>query len=255
MVIPLGLQIQTAVNEKGEYAEKTRVTHDCSFQYSRGFSLNSSIDSDKIPVCRFGMALRRFLHQIHNARLRHPQKKIYIIKTDLDAAYRRIHVHPTIALKQVSIVDQIAYIGLRLPFGSMPAPSLFCTISDAVFDLAQDLVDDESWQVDYLYSPNQHKLPTKSEMNDSIPFVQAKPLLVKVPDRDCFIDGYIDDGIAASVDVDNNLLKLQNCAPLAIHLIFRPLGDEKVLRKDPLSDKNCKESSLLLRKSASSVGI
>ena len=62
-------------------------------------------------------------------------------------------------------------------------------------------------------------------MNDSIPFVQAKPRLVKVPDRGCFIDGYIDDGIAACVDINDNLEKLQNCAPLAIHLISHPLGD------------------------------
>ena len=99
MVIPLGLQIQMAFNEKCEYAEKTRVAHDCSFQYSGGFSLNSSIDSDKIPECRFGMAIRRFLHQIYNTRLRHQHKKIYNIKTDLDMTYHRIHVHPTIALK------------------------------------------------------------------------------------------------------------------------------------------------------------
>ena len=237
MVIPLGLQIQMAVNEKGEYAEKNRVTHDCSFQCSGGFSLNSSVDSDKIPACRFGMYLRRFLHQIQHARLKHPKENIYIIKTDLDAAYCRINVHPHIALKQVSIVDSIAFIGLRLPFGSMPAPSLFCTISDAVFDLALDLVEDETWQVDSIHSPNQHKLPDNTNMNESIPFVKAKPLLVKVPDRDCFIDGYIDDGITGCVDINDNMKKLQNCVPLAIHLLFRPLGHEEVDRKDPLSDK------------------
>ena len=99
MVIPLGLQIQMAVNEKSEYAEKACVTHDCSYEYTSGFSLNSSIDDDKIPECRFGIALRRFLHQIHHARLKYPNKKIYIIKTDLDAAYRRINVHPNIAAK------------------------------------------------------------------------------------------------------------------------------------------------------------
>lgn len=137
----------------------------------------------------------------------------------------------------MSIVDNIAYIGLRLPFGSMPAPSLFCKISDVVFDRAQDLVEDPSWDVNSLHSPNQNKLPNRTEMNDIIPFIQAKQLLVQVPDRDCFLDGYIDDGIAAYVDIDNNVNKLQNCVPLPIHLIFRPLGGEIVERKDLLSDK------------------
>ena len=137
----------------------------------------------------------------------------------------------------------------------MPAPSLFCKISDAVFDLAQDLVEDPTWNIEEIHSPNQHKLPQKTAMNDSIPFTPAKKLLVPVPDRDCFLDGYIDDEIAACVDIDNNVTKLQNCVPLAIHLIFRPLGGELIQRKDPLSDKkNCREKVPPQKRNMSSVG-
>lgn len=85
---------------------------------------------DQIPPCEFGMALRRFLHMIHKARLDHPTTKIYLLKTDLDSAYRRMHVNPSIALKQVSIIGKIAYISCRLPFGSSPAPALYSVMSD-----------------------------------------------------------------------------------------------------------------------------
>lgn len=54
-------------------------------------------------------------------------------------------------------------------------------------------------------------------MNETLPFVKAKPLLVKVPDHDCFIDGYIDDGIATCVNIGDNVRRLQNFVPLAIH--------------------------------------
>ena len=201
MMIPLGVAKQLAVNDKGEYVDKYRVTHDCSYEYSFGASLNSSVDFEALPDCKYGKALIRFLHQIHIARFLHPIKKIYMVKTDLDAAYRRVHVHPRIAIKQISIIDKIANIGSRLPFGSSPAPSLYCIVSDIVFDLANDLLEDPSWDFMSLHSPNKPKFPPPVDMDDSIEFQRAKKLLPPVPYRDIFIEGYVDDGIGACVDI------------------------------------------------------
>ena len=44
LIIPLGVACQLAVNEEGNYVDKFRVTHDCSFNYSFGLSLNSAVD-------------------------------------------------------------------------------------------------------------------------------------------------------------------------------------------------------------------
>ena len=97
------------------------------------------ISSETIPVLKE----LRYLHQIHETRLKHSNVKIYQVKTDLDAAYRRIHVTPSIALKQISIIDKIAYIGTRLPFGSSPAPVLYSILSDIVFDLGNDILEEK----------------------------------------------------------------------------------------------------------------
>lgn len=210
MIIPLGVPKQLTVNDDGEYADKFKITHDCSFEYSDGSSLNNSVDFEALPPCEYGMTLRRFLHMLHRARLEWPEQTIFIVKTDLDAAYRRIHVSPRIAVKQLSIVDNIAYLSYRLPFGSSPAPSLFSVFSDCCFDLAKDLPDDDTWDVTTVHSPNQPHLPMSIRLDPSIPFHRAKPLLVPVPLRKSFIEGYIDDGIGAGVDIDNTVDKLQN---------------------------------------------
>lgn len=237
LIIPLVVACQMAVNAEGNYVDKYRVTHNCSFNYSFGFSLNSAVDMESIPDCRYGKALLRYLHQIHVARLKHPNVKIYQVKTDLDAAYRRIHVMPSIAKLQISVINKIAYIGSRLPFGSSPVPFLYSIISDVIFDLNNDILEEPDWNYNELHSPNTHKFSHKVIMDKDIPFGQAKTLLPPVPFRQCFVDGYIDDGMAACLDLHDNVTRLQHAVPLAVHTIFRPLGEEILPRKDPLSDK------------------
>ena len=60
-----------------------------------------------------------------------PTKLIFIGKMDLDAAYLRIHLNATTALNCVAIVEKLAFLFLRLPVGTMPAPEEYTTISEA----------------------------------------------------------------------------------------------------------------------------
>ena len=78
-------------------------------------------------------------------RTQHPTTRIYISKFDLDAVYRRIHSHPKSAVKAVTMVNQTAYILNRLPFGAAAEPSIYSTISEMIFDLAQDIADDSTF--------------------------------------------------------------------------------------------------------------
>lgn len=55
------------------------------------------------------------------------------------------------------------------------------------------------------------------------------------------VDGYIDDGMAACLDLGENVSKLQLAVALAVHTIFRSLGGEIQPRKDPLSKKKLQE--------------
>ena len=59
---------------------------------------------------------------IYEMRSKWPSKRILTRKTDLDAAYRRIHANTTTAPTCIAIVDDLAFLFLRLSFGTIPAP-------------------------------------------------------------------------------------------------------------------------------------
>ena len=73
------------------------------------------------------------------------KKRILIGKTDLDAAYLRIHANAKNASTCIAIVDEIAFLCLRLNFGTTPAPAEYTTVSEAKTDLGNNLLQDQSW--------------------------------------------------------------------------------------------------------------
>ena len=85
---------------------------------------------------------------------RWPTKRIILRKTDLDATYRQIHANAKIASICISIVDELAFICLRLPFDTTPAPDEYKTVSEAEIDLGNNLLRDESWDTDDLNLPH-----------------------------------------------------------------------------------------------------
>ena len=92
-----------------------------------------------------------------------PTKRILIGNTDLDAAYHRIHANATTASTCISIVDELDFLCLRLPFGTTPTPVEYTTISEAAIDLGNDLLRYESWDTDELNSPHQSLLPQEEK--------------------------------------------------------------------------------------------
>ena len=136
-VVPLGVAEQLS---KGECYIKIRVTHDYSFPGSLGLSVNNRVKRESLQPYFYGFCLLRILHMIFAMRSRWPTKRILIGKTDLDAAYLRIHAHAKTASTCIVIVDDPAFLCLRLPFGTTPAPAEYMTISEAAIDLGNDLL-------------------------------------------------------------------------------------------------------------------
>ena len=60
-----------------------------------------------------------------------PTKRIFIGKTDLDESYCRIHANATTTSTFILIVDELAFLYLRLPFGTKYVPSEYTTVSEA----------------------------------------------------------------------------------------------------------------------------
>ena len=87
-------------------------------------------------------------------RIKWPSKLIMIVKTYLNASYRRFHKNAHIAATCITIVGKIAFQCLRLPFGTTTAPAEYTTISEAAIDLGNDLLSNTSWGAKKLQWPH-----------------------------------------------------------------------------------------------------
>ena len=231
-VIPVGVAQQWSIDKEGNRTIKRRLTHDCTFPPPSGHSINNDIDEELIDDCMYGQCFRRILHGIHAQRRRHPKKKILIAKIDLDAAYRRLTVNPKWAVTSISIIQDIAYLLTRLPFGVSAGPSRYCRVSEAIFDLIYDLFLDNDWDPsDIRINKWDSFIPPETLSAQVLP--TARPLMVEVPDHDLMCDGYVDDGIMFGIESKENNMKLAHAGPLVAEAIFRVAGEEFDYNRDP----------------------
>ena len=199
--------------------------------------MNENTDKELLHMCIYGHCLRRLLHGIHRQRLEFPSKKIFVIKMDLDAAYRRLHVRTDQAVQSISIVDNIGFIETRLPFGGTMGPSEYSIVSEAIFDTMNDLASDRTWnyetlQSDFLKKSKETEINLRNTRPEHEEIVKARPLAIKIPYRGIFVDGFIDDGIAAAVDINDNVERARHVGPLVVESVFRPLDENDQVERN-----------------------
>ena len=152
-----------------------------------------------------------------------PTKRILIGKTDLAAAYSQIHANATTALAFIEIVDNLAFICLRLPFGTTHAPAEYTTVSEAAIYLGNDLIRDESWDTYEPKSPHQFLLPQEEKQKSASHLETADPLAVDITSTESSMDGFVNDIITITVDEKHCIDCEKSAALLVIHTLFRPL--------------------------------
>ena len=132
-VAPLGMVVQSTIDEKGQAKEKFRLTHDQSFNPGRtdGRSVNDRVDSSQLTVARFGKAFSRLIYHISFLRQLYPNVRILLTKVDWKSAYRRIHLKAITAVKSCTSVDGLLLVVLRMTFGGSPNPAQLLTILQA----------------------------------------------------------------------------------------------------------------------------
>lgn len=236
-IIPIGNAKQWTTDMWSNRVVKNRTTHDMTRKFKSGKSWNGMIDDDQLEPCLFATSFLRYLHRIHDIRLRNPKKRILQGKTDLDSAFRRIHVYVWHSLLATTIVNAIAYILSRLPFGVSEGPGQHDIPSNMIVDLAQQILDDPTWDPSILHSPHHDKIPLPERLPDNIPFGVAHALSVIIErPTDAYIDGYVDDLMAALLDEGNIPERGRQVVALAIHIFFRPVNEQDPLvREDVLS--------------------
>jgi hypothetical protein len=187
----------------GSKKVKYRLTHDQSFEATKGVSVNGRVIKEKLPPLFYGGCLSRLLHYIVDIRSRHPSVPILGAKSDFKAAYCRVSLHGDVAKKSAIMCNEFAIPSLRLTFGSSPCPNEFCLYSELSADLANDLLHCPDWNPTELGSPHAASLPEPKLSAETIPFTQARPLDITLePDDWGKADIFIDDGMVIIPDLN-----------------------------------------------------
>jgi hypothetical protein len=145
-IAPHGMVHQGIIDEFGQYATKDRPTHDQSFLARKtGQSINDRCMHLLTP-CVFGQhALLRIIHFILHLQRLFPRRRIFLQKMDFKSAYRRMHLSADMAAKCITVVRDLAYLSLRLPFGGgRPCPSLWSDFLEGIIDLSNVIANDPS---------------------------------------------------------------------------------------------------------------
>ena len=77
--------------------------------------------------------------------------------------------------------EEYLYIALRATFGGAPNLYEWGVISESVTDLANMLMQDESWDPSVLSSNMQASIPPDHHIDRDVPFVPALPTVVSLP--------------------------------------------------------------------------
>ena len=236
MVQPCGIVRQFTLEPDGSRVPKDRLTQDLSFSCSQpGVSVNDRIDHSSYPELIYGWCLSRTIHFIVSLRLAHPTTPILIAKYDFSDAYRRIAHSAQAAAQSLLVVNDIAYMALRLTFGGSPNPAAWSAFSEMVTDLSNELPLIPDWDHTTLFNPDQPTFtgPPKPPSED-LP-QQAQPLAVSIPTSvkarsDCFIDDII-----RIMLLNANLHRNSSSVPLAVHSLMRPhAGDSEPIPRRPI---------------------
>ncbi len=202
---PMNIMNQFTLDARGEIVDKERLTHDQSFEWQSGLSVNKRVIRERLQKCMYGQCLMRLFCWIVAARRKFPNKPIALQKIDIKSAYRQCHLNAITAMQTITQLpeDDLGIIMLRLTFGGAPCPFEWNFISNSIRDLANEILVDKSWNPSEIHAPCQHLVPEMKLMDDSIPFAEGRELIVDIPvDARGTGDVYIDDLIQATIVIE-----------------------------------------------------
>ncbi len=85
---PLNIQLQKTISEQGEIIPKNRLTHNQSWKWQSGTSVNSRVGAKKLMPCYFGKALKQLINWAVAARQLRPNNRILATKLEVKAAFQ-----------------------------------------------------------------------------------------------------------------------------------------------------------------------
>jgi hypothetical protein len=228
MVCPLGIAQQTTISPDGVRIPKNRLTHDQTFRVIEAAdSVNTSLDIAAYPELIYGFCLKRIIYRILSLRNSHPNNKILLAKYDIKQAFRRVHYSGSSAYRCIAVFNNIAYLQLQMTFGGSNCPTTWCSISELIADLSNDIIDASDWDPSKTEWAYQHLVPGTSYLDNNIPLAPCLDTLILPPPKPqgC-VDIYIDDAITTCLDTPDFVQRSAAAVPLAIDVMSRPYNPD-----------------------------
>ena len=171
-ITPYGVIHQHTIDEQGIIIPKLRAAHDQSFKFSSGSSVNRRVQTGKLTKIIYGNALRQIIHYVHSLRFQYPGTPIHIGKFSFSAAYKRMTMWGHTSAASCTCHDNISYISLSITFGRSPCPPLWCSMSEIITNLANNILARAYWDLSKTHSPHRAQIPEPDILADNIPFAQ-----------------------------------------------------------------------------------
>ena len=244
LIVPLNIQLQKTINERGEIILKKRMTHDQSWAWQSGTSVNSRVDKEQLMPCYFGQAMKRIINWAVAARKKYPNIRILATKLDKKAAFRRCHLNASTAIQTCTQLPELrlALMMLRLTFSGAPCPSEFRAISETICDLINAILQHDDWEPLTLFAETaQANVPPKETLDDDTPFGIRRDLIVDIPvDARGIVDLYIDDFIGLTVDLNNtdNSTRLEHAPLIGLTAVSQEVSPFEPLPRDDMDARN-----------------
>jgi hypothetical protein len=178
-------------------------------------------------------------HCIVGCQINYPVRRILMGKYDMKTAYCRAHLQLSTAVECLAQLDGLLLIWS--PFGGKPCPAQWCTISEPICDLANEMIHDPTWDQSSMSSCYSDVLPMPYRSSMVGPFADAKELDLNIPRNPISaVDCYIDNLCTICVDLDSNADRCAASVGLAVAVVVvgRLLDSDDPLQRDaPLSLK------------------
>ena len=131
--------------------------------------------------------------------------------------------------------DNIAYISLRLTFGSSPCSPLWCSMLEIIINLANNILASADWDPSRTHSPHCAKIPKANILDDNIAFAKALTDDVAVtPLKNGKVNWYIDNLIPVILHSVYNAERSTNVVPLDMHKIGQLVHPNEPIPQDNL---------------------
>lgn len=131
LIAPMNIQQQNTIDEFGRIIPKDRQTHDQSFKWSSGTSVNSHVKTEELLPCLFGACIKRIVNWAVTTHRLFPDILILASKIDFKSAFRRCHLNAATAVQTCTQLNEIGILlmMLRLSIGGKPCPFKWGVIS------------------------------------------------------------------------------------------------------------------------------